>query len=558
MSNPCVKCGALLAEGQSFCTACGTRVYAASAAERPRFCTGCGSPLTVGAKFCEKCGISTLAEPVSISNAATVPASGPQLVHGAAPAPVPTSTAVPKPGSGGKILKFLMIAIALFGLLLIGVMGSCAYVAYRAKQRFNNVEQAYKKDDLSGMIAAVKGDNDKPHPLPDWKPASGDLTSSPAGKIPFRESLQLVNAGTDELRGDYESIFVVDKVTDKFVHIRASQQFPAGQGVERWLNSGTNNDKPQKINCSRTEFQNDIEHSVEFDGLFCREGRNEQHPGTLAMAFSRKTFNDLKKTGHSDFSYHEDPLKSVMKSFKKTMASDSPQSTDAASQDLLKKMMSFAPSGVVNPPDNDTPALKGKLHINSTSDLAFPVMVNDQPAELPVMDVVVTTADRESHAYVLDDPEHPLVLAAASTMASGREQVIRINWDTKAANQLEQELEKNGRAKVYDLYFDFASDVLRPESGKVLDEIAQVMRAHPDWKLSVEGNTDNIGGDASNLDLSKRRAAAVVSALAVKYLVPENRFTSTGFGASHPVDTNATPEGRARNRRVELARLPSD
>ena len=557
MSSPCVKCGALLAEGQSFCTACGTRVSVAPAVERPQFCRGCGTPLAVGAKFCEKCGISAMAEAVPISNAATVPASGPQLVYGTAPAPAPTPAVPPRTGSGGKILKFLMIATGLFGLLLIGVMGSCAYIAYRAKQRFNNVEQAYKKNDLSGMIAAAKGDNDKPHPLPDWKPASADLISSPAGKIPFRESLRLINAGTDELSGDYESIFQVDKITDKFVHVRAAQEFPAGQGVERWLNNGTTNNKPRKINCSRTEFQNDIESSVEFDGLFCREGRDEKHPGTLAMSFSRKTFNDLKKNGHSDFSYHEDPLKSVMKSFKKAMASDSPQSTDAASQDLLKKMMSFAPGGVVDLSDNDTtPPLKGTLHRNSNTDLAFPVMVNDQPAELPVMDVLVTTADREAHAYVLDDPEHPLVLATASTTASGRDQIIRIYWDTKAPDQLEQELEKNGRAKVYDLYFDFASDVLRPESGKVLDEIAQVMRAHPDWKLGVEGNTDNIGGDASNLDLSKRRAAAVVRALSLKYLVPANRFTSTGFGASHPVDTNATPEGRARNRRVELARLP--
>ncbi len=156
---------------------------------------------------------------------------------------------------------------------------------------------------------------------------------------------------------------------------------------------------------------------------------------------------------------------------------------------------------------------------------------------------------------MLDDPDNPMFLAAASTTL-GREQVSKIYWDKKkpAADDLAEQLEKNGRAKVYDLYFDFASSTLRPESDKVLKEIAQVMRQHPDWKLSVEGHTDNIGGDKSNLELSKHRAAAVVTALAADYGINPTRFSSDGFGASRPVETNDTVEGRARNRRVELVR----
>jgi outer membrane protein OmpA-like peptidoglycan-associated protein len=238
------------------------------------------------------------------------------------------------------------------------------------------------------------------------------------------------------------------------------------------------------------------------------------------------------------------------------MASDS-KSDDAASQDLMKKMMNFAPDGGIGDSSAmDTPALKCTLRRNGNSDVAFPVLVNDQPADLPVVDVVVKLPDKEGHLYVLDDPDNPLVLAGAST-DGGHEQVIKIYWDQEkpsGPNQLEQELEKNGRAKVYDLYFDFASATLRPESGKVLSEIDRVMRDHPDWKLSVEGHTDNIGGNTSNLDLSKQRAAAVVQSLVVSYGIAEGRFTTAGFGASRPVDTNDTPEGRARNRRVELVR----
>jgi outer membrane protein OmpA-like peptidoglycan-associated protein len=201
----------------------------------------------------------------------------------------------------------------------------------------------------------------------------------------------------------------------------------------------------------------------------------------------------------------------------------------------------------------DSPALKCTLRRDGSTDVAFPVLVNDQPVELPAINIVVKLPDKEGHLYVLDDPDNPLLLAGAST-EGGHEQIIKIYWDFPKRTGLEEELAENGRAKVYDLYFDFRSDALRPESKKVLEEIAQVMKQHPDWKLSVEGNTDNIGGDAFNLDLSKRRAAAVRQALVVQYDVAGVRLSTTGFGASHPVDTNETIEGRARNRRVELAR----
>ncbi len=80
------------------------------------------------------------------------------------------------------------------------------------------------------------------------------------------------------------------------------------------------------------------------------------------------------------------------------------------------------------------------------------------------------------------------------------------------------------------------------------------MTDNPDWKLRVDGHTDNIGGDAHNLDLSKRRAASVKSALVERYHISADRLTTNGFGASSPIDRNDTLEGRARNRRVELSR----
>lgn len=118
---------------------------------------------------------------------------------------------------------------------------------------------------------------------------------------------------------------------------------------------------------------------------------------------------------------------------------------------------------------------------------------------------------------------------------------------------IERELEEGGRARVYSLLFDFGSDKLRPESQAVLDEIGEVLGRHPEWKLLIEGHTDAVGSDASNLDLSKRRAAAAVKGLGERGVAAE-RLRSDGFGEERPVADNASPTGRAQNRRVELVR----
>ena len=72
---------------------------------------------------------------------------------------------------------------------------------------------------------------------------------------------------------------------------------------------------------------------------------------------------------------------------------------------------------------------------------------------------------------------------------------------------IERDLAKEGRAVVYGIYFDFASDRIKEESDAVVAEIAGVLQKNPAWSLAVEGHTDNIGGDPYNLDLSKRRSS---------------------------------------------------
>ena len=113
--------------------------------------------------------------------------------------------------------------------------------------------------------------------------------------------------------------------------------------------------------------------------------------------------------------------------------------------------------------------------------------------------------------------------------------------------------EKTGRATVYGINFDTGSDVIKPESKTVLDEITALLKENKDWKMTVEGHTDNVGGADYNQNLSEKRAAAVKDFL-VEAGIEAARLNSAGFGMSKPVASNESSFGRAQNRRVELVK----
>lgn len=128
------------------------------------------------------------------------------------------------------------------------------------------------------------------------------------------------------------------------------------------------------------------------------------------------------------------------------------------------------------------------------------------------------------------------------------------DWKGQAAkSQLSTALEKNGRARLDGINFDFNSDTIRVESEPLLDQVAAMLKEHGDWTVTLEGHTDNVGGASFNLDLSTRRAAAVKTYL-IKAGVPAARLSSKGFGFDKPVASNDTQGGRAENRRVEIAK----
>jgi outer membrane protein OmpA-like peptidoglycan-associated protein len=102
------------------------------------------------------------------------------------------------------------------------------------------------------------------------------------------------------------------------------------------------------------------------------------------------------------------------------------------------------------------------------------------------------------------------------------------------------------------IQFDFGKDTIKPESSRILDDIAAILTAHPEIeKVRVEGHTDSIGTATYNQGLSERRARSVVNALVARG-VPAAKLTAAGFGFTRPIESNATALGRAKNRRVEF------
>jgi len=205
--------------------------------------------------------------------------------------------------------------------------------------------------------------------------------------------------------------------------------------------------------------------------------------------------------------------------------------------------------------------LDGTLERQSTGTLA--TVVNDRVIDLPVIraagkmrgTAMGKPVETRVTAAVVDDGRFPLVLdyALPDVGAAGFSvRYSKVSFPTEG--QIEKELAGDQRIDVYGIYFDVNSDRLRSESDPVLLEIAGALDRNPQWQLTIDGHTDSVGSAEANLDLSQRRSEAVRAALVQRYHVTAERLTTRGLGATVPKDTNDTPEGRARNRRVELIR----
>lgn len=205
--------------------------------------------------------------------------------------------------------------------------------------------------------------------------------------------------------------------------------------------------------------------------------------------------------------------------------------------------------------------IDGMLERRTSGTLA--TTVNDRVVELPVVHAsgrlrgtaMGKPVETRVDAAILDDARFPLVLEyrlpdIGSAGFSVRYGKVTFPTDGK----LEQQLGDDRRIDVYGIYFDVGSDRLRAESEPVLREIAEALQRNAQWQLTIEGHTDSVGSAQANLALSLRRSEAVIGALVGQYGIDAARLSAHGNGATMPKDTNDTPEGRGRNRRVELVR----
>jgi NitT/TauT family transport system substrate-binding protein len=134
-------------------------------------------------------------------------------------------------------------------------------------------------------------------------------------------------------------------------------------------------------------------------------------------------------------------------------------------------------------------------------------------------------------------------LASSFSMASS-EPAIEYHEPAKGATPLATQHRS--------IYFEPSSARMGLDSRAVVDELASTMRAYENTVVDIEGNTDSTGPRAYNIQLSHQRANAVRDYLIEKYGFPAARLKTAGNGPDKPIDTNATPEGREKNRRTDI------
>ena len=251
--------------------------------------------------------------------------------------------------------------------------------------------------------------------------------------------------------------------------------------------------------------------------------------------------------------------------FVDTDASEFPGTTSLGpSLDVLQALRTTgrAAYGVKNYANRQTSS--GTITRVEPGTVPFSVLVNGKRTTVPAIHAAgllrYSDGARPWDLYVLDDPLNPLLLRVTYGAIGGglpvrsewTRQVVRI--DLPAAQPVEEALRSECRVEATGVYFEFNSASLTPQSDPAIKSIADLMRRRADWRIAIEGHTDDVGGDRDNAELSERRAAAVRDAVVRQIPTAASRLTTSGFGKSRPRETNATPEGRARNRRVELVR----
>jgi outer membrane protein OmpA-like peptidoglycan-associated protein len=559
------------------------------------YCTNCGTQIHKGQSFCPECGTPVGAD-ASDAQSKITPAQpsvdAPLASSEAALQKLATLKAQEQPsakGSGGKIL------IAFLAILLLGgiaAVAGVAYFGYRVKQKasaaLDGLEGKSTKTSSSSQAGSGEsggthsgnskdGGSDADNPL---SAVLGKLqgsdggSSTPMGNM-AKNIFEDLGVKNPEMPGDLVRNIPWSALTSPLPCPTGAQIDPAKLANGNILfKPGTILTSSWSLPLADAESDNII-HAVSPESLVF------EYSGIAAVGL------DMSIKSHPDFNntvcgqdIAEGEAYSTGWQFKSIKEPITPGLYPGVSRILMpaSKFNELKSSGSAKLvfawydymdalTEWELLAWKGTLTRVEPDDVPFPLIINDERVNVPAIHVranmkVIESAgrfgprDQPVEAYILDDPNTPVMLSwmMGKDMHqddSFKVQFVRITYPSDKST-IEQQLVKNRKAITWGINFDFNSDTIRPVSEPVLKEIAQAMADKPDWKLTVTGHTDNIGGHKYNQELSQRRSAAVKKALVERYHVDPNRLSTSGDGDSDPIDTNDTLEGRARNRRVEL------
>jgi outer membrane protein OmpA-like peptidoglycan-associated protein len=335
--------------------------------------------------------------------------------------------------------------------------------------------------------------------------------------VPLCPGLTIVTA-INQPEGDYESIKTIESITNGDVNLRYSSE----RKIDGTL---------RKIKVQRTTPIADLKTATLYLHHFDPRAAS-RIPGATAIGISAAVLRALKTKGEAELAII-----------------DATGSASPANRNVHPNLYDYQ--------------MVEKIRRVGTETVPVSVTVNDVKVALPAIHARGDYFGDKAEFLFLDDERNPITLKFR--IGKDALDVVKVSYtcsDLTASSQtperspLERALVETGRADVYSIYFSFNSDEIREESEPTLKQIAELLRRRSDWKLTINGHTDNIASDGYNLDLSRRRSAAVKQALVTRYGIEAARLTTSGSGEASPRDTNETLEGRARNRRVELVRLP--
>ena len=626
MNRACEKCGAALGEGQAFCTACGTRQSEPPKAEPAKiFCVACGSPLDPGAKFCVKCGTSVQ------------PAAGTAPARPAAPAAAP---------AGGMLLKVIMVIAAILVFFILLAMGSCAYIAYRAKKKVDALEQSFKRDNPKKKMAnnqsAGAGNSNsssstggKPAAPYGWTLENGKLVPAQAPKAlswPKADPVVPVAASGSQSKdwalkyertengpeadlvvrtGDINNLgFGWPDGFDPFSGKSTPphqwpdlNNIPAGapDGTDRdligsGLITGLGDGYSQTLSgCTAEQMAGNIPLSPSASRFeqWCKRGRKLTMPTPIDLSVGavptridtvlvQMFVDDFQpRILHSHFQVSLNGTRIPNFEYAINALDQSGPIGKLLSLKLLPEYWPLLQSGTVklliDDPTTHVPdgyAIDFVRILINPHNLKYQVSlaasVIDADKGTPISGATVTAAltsastDQRGRCQLSGLPAGLVVATAAAPgydenstpvdLVAGQSgnaeiQLHRHKEDTAA---LEQSVAQTGSVNVYGIHFDTGSAKLRPDSLPALQAVLGLINGRPGSSWIISGHTDNQGSDVTNLPLSEARAASVKSWL-TNHGLAASRLQPKGFGASRPVADNATANGRALNRRVEIA-----